>query len=312
MNVLVITGDKNVLREGTPAHERFLLQRSQVGHLEVVYWGKGSFFAPFKVTGQFNVVTVQDPFWRGLVGWVVARRLGASFNVQVHTDLRAQGFIKRFLASFVLRRADSVRAVSKSVAEQLSYLTVQVRTLPIYIDLSAVQAATSSSVLSAYPDITHMVLVSSRLEPEKNVVEAISAMRDIVKEIPGAGLFIAGDGSERGHLEQLAKEWAIEKHIFFLGFRGDIFSLYKEASVLLATSHYEGYGASVVEALAAGTPVVSPDTGIAREAGAVIAATNEYATKVIEVIKSGIRGQLKLDVVGKEAWARAWRNTLEV
>jgi putative flippase GtrA len=47
-------------------------------------------------------------------------------------------------------------------------------------------------------------------------------------------------------------------------------SYYKTADCFLITSDYEGYGMTIVEALAAGCPVVSTDVGIAKEAGASI------------------------------------------
>lgn len=310
MNVLMITGDKNVMREGTPAHERFLLQKAQVQELKVVYWGRGALTSAFSQTGAFDVVTVQDPFIRGVVGWLVARKLGSKLNVQVHTDLRAQSFIKKAIAAFVLRRADSVRAVSRTIANSLSYLGSPVCVLPIYIDIEAVRTAAPSSLLSKYPQFEHMVLVSSRLEPEKNVAAAIRTMKEVLVQLPLTGLFIAGGGSQKEYLERLAKELGILKSVVFLGHRSDIFSLYKEASVLFVTSHYEGYGASIVEALAAGTPVVAPDTGIAREAGAHIVEFGDYSETLIDILRSHPLATLKLEIVGRDAWAAAWKETL--
>src|SRR3989344_3257308 len=98
IRVLMITGDKNVLTPGTEAHARAELQKSQVEKLEIVYWGAGALITPLRVHGRFDVVTAQDPFWRGLVGWFVARRMGAKLNIQVHTDLSVQYFFRRVLA----------------------------------------------------------------------------------------------------------------------------------------------------------------------------------------------------------------------
>src|SRR5690242_20660077 len=101
MKVLIITGDTHF----RPGHLRYELQKSAVDELAVMYFGRGSMF-PRAPRGQWDVVTVQDPFWRGFFAWRVARRLRAKFNVQVHADLAGQSFVKLLLAKIVLRRAD--------------------------------------------------------------------------------------------------------------------------------------------------------------------------------------------------------------
>ena len=90
MKVLVITGDKSF----GPEHPRFDLQAKNVEKISAVFCGRGKGnIWPKTPKEEFDVVTSQDPFWRGFFAWYVARRrLGAKFNVQVHTDLFAQSF----------------------------------------------------------------------------------------------------------------------------------------------------------------------------------------------------------------------------
>ena len=125
----MITGDKSF----GPGHPRFELQKSAVEELAVIYWGRGALW-PKIPKGQFDVVTVQDPFWRGLFAWVVARRLGVKLNVQVHTDLAVQSLLRRVLAQIVLRHADSVRVVSEKIKNQI-HVRARVSVLPIFIDI---------------------------------------------------------------------------------------------------------------------------------------------------------------------------------
>ena len=73
MRVLVITGD----RRFGPGNPRYDLQRQAVEELTVVYWGRGALL-PKLPAGPFDVVTAQDPFWRGFVGWYAAKRLRAA------------------------------------------------------------------------------------------------------------------------------------------------------------------------------------------------------------------------------------------
>jgi hypothetical protein len=58
-------------------------------------------------------------------------------------------------------------------------------------------------------------------------------------------------------------------------------------------------------------PVVAPDVGAAREAGAVVVPRNELASAVARVLKEGTKGELKMQLLGKAEWVQAWRETLK-
>lgn len=133
MKVLVITGDRSF----KPGHTRYDLQRSVVDDLAVVYWGRGSLL-PKLPPGHCDVVTAQDPFWRGLFAFVVAKRLSAGLNVQIHADLEGQSLIKRLLAKWVLRRAHSIRAVSEKIKLQVERVGVRapIAVLPVFVDIA--------------------------------------------------------------------------------------------------------------------------------------------------------------------------------
>jgi glycosyltransferase involved in cell wall biosynthesis len=309
MKVLMITGDKKF----GPGNERYELQKSAVEDLAVVYWGRGSLWLTLPA-GDFDVVTAQDPFWRGLFGWWAAKQLHAKFNVQVHTDLAAYSGIKHILPKIVLRHADSIRVVSNKIKSQVEKIgvTAKISVLPVYINPDEVLAASPSALRQEYPQFKKIVLVSSRLEPEKNVVAAIEAQFWVIHdELFPSGLFIAGEGSQRKMLEAKTKELGIDNKVIFLGHRKDMFSLYKSADVLVVPSLYEGYGASIVEALATGVPVVSADVGIAKEAGAIVVERKDFVNTIVSVLDKGVRGHLQLPVLNRTEWIQTWIQTLQ-
>jgi glycosyltransferase involved in cell wall biosynthesis len=287
MKVLVITGDKTF----GPGHPRYDLQRSVVDELAVVYWGRGSLW-PALPTGYFDVVTVQDPFWRGLFGWIVAKRLGARLNVQIHTDLSAQNFLRHVVAQIVLRHADSVRVVSEKIKNQINHPRAQV--LPVYIDIERFKS------ISRHPE-PNTILWMGRFEDEKDPLFAL----EILRHHPGAKLIMLG----RGSLETLLHERARGLPVEFPGWQ-DPAPYLARASVVLCTSKHESFGASIVEALAAGVPVVAPNVGVAREAGALLAPKSGLGVKVAEVLQMGTHGELKLTLPNAHEWARQWRETL--
>ena len=303
MNVLMITGDKNFV-----ASERYASQAAQVEKLDVVYLGRENFW-PSTPGESYEVVTAQDPFWRGLFAWKIARRCGARLNVQVHADLSAQSFVKRQLARFVLRRADAVRAVSEKIKKQVEALRVKapVRVLPVFVDTEKFKQ------LERVPHEGKRILWLGRFEPEKDPGAALEVLKRVRAEVPSARLIMLG----RGSLETTLKGRAAglpampdgRPRVEFPGWQDPLPYLAK-ADVVLSTSRHESYGASMVEALAASVPVVAPDVGIAKEAGAIVVPRSELASAVVRVLQSKTRAELQVPVLGRDEWAQRWRNTL--
>lgn len=317
MKVLMITGDKRILEPWSEAHERYLLQKDQVEELRVFVWGPRNILSAFGIltaalSRHYDVVTTQDAMWRGLLGLVVARLVGSALQVQVHGDLRATGSIGHVLLQIVLWHADSVRVVSARIKDQVEEIGTRapVHVLPVYIDADAIHQAPAADIKKEFPTWGKTLLFVGRLEAEKNCADAIRAFADVVREFPGAGLIVAGDGSERPKLEALVGNFGLKDHVVFVGYRTDTYSLYKAVDCMLVTSLYESWGAAIVEALEAGCPVVSPDVGVAAEAGATVVRREMLAEAVIGIMRSGARGRLRFALLGRDEWARRWKETL--
>ncbi len=338
LRVLMISGDPKALSTESGVYKRLLLQAAQVDWLEVFVRGEsidtplgdqgivrgfaGSKFAVARemvnlaLQEKFDVITTQDPFFLGLIGWRIAQKIGTRLQLQMHTDIFSSafsGFSRKLLAKYLLRRADSVRVVSEHIRQSLErlHLCARVSVLPVFIDEDAIRGAVAVDLKRIYPQFSQIVLVAARLEREKHVDAIIRAMPKIVVAFPRVGFLIAGSGSQKEVLIALTHHLGIAKQVIFLGHRDDVFSLYKESDcVIAATAPYEGYGAGTVEALAAGAPVVSADVGVAREAGAIIVKSRHYSEAVIRVLENETRGVLQFQLPSAEEWARQWHDTL--
>lgn len=299
MKILVITGDRTFKK----GHPRFDLQASAVEKLEVMYWGPGAHLPKIPDVGcrVFDVVSSQDPFWRGLLGWFLAKRLKARLNIQVHADLAAQSPLKQAIARLVLSRTDSIRVVSEKLKKQVEKLGVcaPITVLPIFIDIERFKN------ISRTPDQNPLILWIGRFEAEKDPLSSLEVFNHVRKEIPNAKLVMLGAGSLEGRVKQAAAGLPVE----FPGFQ-DTAPYLARAHVALSTSPAESYGASIIEALAAGVPVVASDVGIAREAGAVVVSRDGLAAAVINTLHSGAPGKLKTSVLSREVWLQAWKKSL--
>lgn len=98
------------------------------------------------------------------------------------------------------------------------------------------------------------------LRPEKNIGRLLRAFALATLDRP-ARLIIAGDGSERPRLEILAEELGIGHRIRFVGHVAQPASLFKQMNVFAMSSDTEQMPLSLLEAMAAGLPVVATDVG---------------------------------------------------
>ena len=103
------------------------------------------------------------------------------------------------------------------------------------------------------------LLVLGRLSPEKGVDVLIQAL---ARRAAGAArLTVVGDGPERRRLEQLTADLGLSARVEFVGYRDDVGPFLRAADALVMPSHREGLPLTLVEALAAGLPVVASDVG---------------------------------------------------
>ena len=110
-----------------------------------------------------------------------------------------------------------------------------------------------------------VVLVAQRFEHEKDTETAIRGWAASGLARDGWRLEIAGQGSQEQALRLLVHDLDVDASVDFLGFVPNIKQRMTEASIFLATAPEEPFGLSVVEAMAAGTPVVAADGGAHRE-----------------------------------------------
>ena len=244
-----------------------------------------------------DIVTAQDPHLAGLLAYFVARWYHVPLHIQMHADvfsvsyatLSPMNFIRLHIALFVLKRANGIRVVSDRIRTSIeARLTPRrpITILPIYTDLSRFAHAQASETLATrFRGFAQRILFVGRLEKEKNPALAIRAFAETA---PDECLIIVGAGSQRAALESLARELGIEDHVFFEG-QQDAAPYYALADLVVVPSHYEGYGLVIIEALAAGKPVLATDVGIAREARAIVTDEAHFAEALRNWIANGPR-----------------------
>lgn len=287
MKVLMLSTDRKVLEPGSKAGARLAGYGSFCESLTIMVVGKGerqeAVLAPNVLAvapggrskfealtnaidegvrlgrvSRVDIVSAQDPFFIGLAGLRIAKRLGVPLQVQIHTDFMNPAYvcespkhiIESLIARWVLPRAQCVRAVSARVAKSALKLThAPVATLPVRV--------TPHAPVPARPDKSTMFITISRLTPEKRIHLAI----DAVAQVPGVELSVIGEGKLRTSLEARARNCGVAERVHFLGWVDDLAPYRARAAAFIQMSAYEGYGMALMEAALAGCPIITTDVG---------------------------------------------------
>ena len=179
-------------------------------------------------------------------------------------DSRRRQFLQT-VAAETASLADRVIVPSQGVADELQqrFMTPasQVAVIPNGIDLAEVMDAAQAAV----PELTDLaqdgmpvLCAIARLAPEKNIGLLLEAFRRIRTSQP-AVLLIIGEGPEQGALEAQITAWGLTGAVRFLGRRANVYPYLRRADVFIHTCHFEGFGYTMLEALACGAAVVATD-----------------------------------------------------
>lgn len=164
--------------------------------------------------------------------------------------LRVQGRLFDGLVALSEPMGTEVRQRMACQPERTRTIPNPVLTRARLLDLKRTKRGSSSPWATRY-------LAAGRLVPQKNYPLMLRAFARAAR--PADTLTIAGEGPERARLETLVRELRIADRVQFAGHVAGIEGLLAGSDCLILSSDYEGLPAVVVEALAAGVPVLATD-----------------------------------------------------
>lgn len=159
------------------------------------------------------------------------------------------------------------------------------------------------------PDRARRVVSVGRLAKVKRFDRLIEAFAMVHAEAPDMTLLLLGDGPERAGLERLAADLGLGASVVFAGYAEDVPARLAGCDMFVCTSEREGFGNAIVEAMAAGVPVISVDCpfgprllGQGGAAGCLLGA-NDAAT----IARAIWRCSCARHCSGCTRWGRRWR-----
>ncbi len=132
------------------------------------------------------------------------------------------------------------------------------------IDINRFSMAAKSRTRNADANKEFLIGYVAALTEEKDHFTFLQAAALILKHLPAKFLLI-GEGELHNDILSHAKTLGIEKHLILTGFVDRIEEVYSQLDVFLFTSTSEGLGSAVLEAMAAGVPVVATSAGGVKE-----------------------------------------------
>lgn len=144
------------------------------------------------------------------------------------------------------------------------------------------------------PEESPIIGVISRIEKVKGISYLLQAMPRIVQEFQALKLLIVGDGSERENLQIKSRQLGIQENVFFTGIRNDVHELLQILDIYVLPSISEGLPMGLLEAMAAGCPVIASNVGgipgvVGYEGNAILVhpgQPTEIASSVIFLLKN--------------------------
>ena len=110
-------------------------------------------------------------------------------------------------------------------------------------------------------DTVPTIICVAMMRPEKGHDVLLKAFESVRAEVPGARLVLVGDGSCRNRLEATVRTAGLDDSVLFTGSDPDIWPHLRDADVFALASRSEALGIAVMEAMAAGLPVVASAVG---------------------------------------------------
>lgn len=235
---------------------------------------------------HFDVVMVDNPHVGGILGVLLRWRLGIPLVVHSMADViynpwyrreRLSNRIKDCMTRCVIAWVDILRVSTQYEYERITsygFDMKKISVIPFYVDEVAFTTRLEETTVEKIPN---SLLFVGRLSYQKDLATLIRAMKTVLLRTSDARLRIVGSGSEESTYRALASSIGVSGSIDFLGAvpYASVPAEFKQASVFVLSSLYEGTCMVLHEAALACLPIVSTD----------VAGAHDF-------IRNGVEGQL--------------------
>lgn len=203
----------------------------------------------------------------------MARQILASEGIHVPivttlhgTDITLLGKDASFepVITFAINNSDAVTAVSESLKnDTLEHFKInrEIDVIPNFINQKRYETFAANGLRNRYaPNGEAMIMHVSNFRKVKRVEDVVRVFSGIHEKLPSK-LLLIGDGPERYNVEQMCRQLGICGDIHFLGKTKKVEKILANGDLFILPSETESFGLAALEAMAAGLPVISSNSG---------------------------------------------------
>lgn len=165
--------------------------------------------------------------------------------------------------NFSINNSDVVTSVSRSLMmDTLSFFSIRkpIKVIPNFVDLSLYDKEKAPCPKSFSKSGEKIITHISNFREVKRIPDVVEVFYRIQKEVP-AVLLMLGDGPEKERARKQAQDLGISSSVKFLGKTSEIERVLCISDLFILPSEKESFGLAALEAMAAGVPVISSNTG---------------------------------------------------
>ncbi|MDW8045601.1 MAG: glycosyltransferase family 4 protein [Nitrososphaerota archaeon] len=256
-----------LIEKGVKIH---MLKRVAFGGL--LYWLIMAVTALYTILKErIDVLHANNPknaFILGLLAKLTNRPLLYTVEGEPIYELEIAG-MKRGLKKLIImilwyssiRLADVICPCSKWLGEVIkkNYPMIKDKVKPIHNPVD------TERFCSKVEDESKIVITVAALERVKSIDTLLKAVKIVLKEQPDVKFLIAGEGSLKGELINLAHELGIDTNVNFIGFHPNVQELISKSIIGILPSIYEPFGMAAAEYGACGKPAIVSNAGGLKE-----------------------------------------------
>lgn len=219
--------------------------------------------------GDYDLIHAHWLF-SGLVGVWIKRLSGKKFMITSHgSDINELNtkWQKR-IASSVLREADKIVTVSNDLKQKIIRLGInenKVRVIPNGVNASELKPINimTARKKTGLPANKKIILFTGRLLKEKGLAYLVNAMSAVKKRHKDALLVLIGEGPFRQEIRKVVEEKKLEGSVLVLAPKphDEIKWWFNSADLVVLPSLKEGFGVTLIEAMACGKPIIGTKVG---------------------------------------------------
>jgi glycosyltransferase involved in cell wall biosynthesis len=209
-------------------------------------------------------------FWANVAGRIAGRFLQSPVRLSSYHDVEVRRIRYRLIADrFTLKWTHGIvccsDAVRRSVHSQIGGDEAKYTIIPFGVDLPRYEGGSTlrKAELGLQEGLPIIGTVCRLVEPKKGIgilLQAVSCLRARTP-LPAFQFLIVGDGPAFETLREQSERMGIAPWVAFAGMRRDIPEILPLLDVFVLPSLYEGFGIAILEAMAAGRPVVATAVG---------------------------------------------------